>query len=275
MKHKILFFSFILFLSLTSIGQANTENSPAKNDVITMNNGEQKTGQVLEVLDNEIKFRYVNESITYNLKKSEISKITFASGRVEQFSAQGSEKGSGSGIPAKSSDYQNKIAVLPFSYIYGQMEGAREMSLKIQQECNSLISQNAKTMNVQDVQTTNALLIKSGINNTNIQGFTMDELCRILNVEYVVQGIVTVNEAAATTNYNTQKNTDYSKNKVTTSSSQSGTTQKDYKTDVTLNIFDNNGKQVFSQKHNTFWTGVNAYNSTLKYLLKRTPIYGK
>ena len=83
------------------------------------------------------------------------------------------------------------------------------MSLKIKQECNSLISKNAKTISVQNVQTTNALLIKAGINNTTIQGYTMYELCRILNVESVVQGIVTVDEVAAVTNNNTKKNTDF------------------------------------------------------------------
>lgn len=179
----------------------------------------------------------------------------------------------------KSTDYQNKVAVLPFSYTNVNMQGKQDMGLKIQEECNSLIRKNAKTLDVQDIQTTNALLLKSGINNTNIQD-KMTEICRILNVEYVVQGIVTVDEENS--NLAKQKKADAKsgsnrKNKIfTTSTATPGSSaERKYITDVAVIIYDINGKQIFSQNKDTSWSGADAYNSPLKFLLKKTPIYEK
>src|SRR5690606_14745318 len=91
-------------------------------------------------------------------------------------------------------DFHNKLAVLPFAYILDQKDGGHEMPLKIQSECHDILSSKTQNIDIQETQTTNALLAKAGVNDGNIQGYTMGEICHILNVEYVIQGVVTINE---------------------------------------------------------------------------------
>src|SRR5690606_982006 len=107
------------------------------------------------------------------IKKADIQKITFGSGRIEYFNAD-------EGDSDQTADFYNKLAVLPFAYIADGKEGGREMPLKIQQECFTILSSKADKLQLQDVQTTNALLAKAGVDNGNIQGYTMGEICHIL-----------------------------------------------------------------------------------------------
>src|SRR5689334_6875455 len=70
----------ILFFHYAAISQADK-----KHDVVTKVNGDELSGDVLEITDSTIRFTYAGEKLVYNIKKSDISKITFASGRVQSF----------------------------------------------------------------------------------------------------------------------------------------------------------------------------------------------
>ncbi|MGS2760820.1 hypothetical protein [Sinomicrobium sp. M5D2P9] len=250
-----------------------------KYDLLLMNNGEQRFGKVTEISDDEIKFAYADEALIYTIKKADISKVTFASGRIEFFNPPKTDT---SGDNAQPADFNNKLAILPFAYIADQKDGGAEMPLRIQQECFSILNKKADKLQVQDIQTTNTLLAKAGVNNGNIQGYTMGEICHILNVEYVIQGMITTNETGVITSTvqsgNSVVKESNKKNvigKILNTTTSTTTSEKNYDTTVNMNMYDNKGQHLFGQEHNSFWPGMDAYRVTLNYLLKRTPVYGK
>lgn len=282
-------FTTILFLFITSISFAQQND---KADVIVKLNGEEIKVKVTEVTETEVKFNYIGESVVYSLKKSEISKIVFASGRTEVFAKQPSNEPMPLGAPApepnappvaSTGETRNKVAILPFAFIQDGQKAVNEISEKVQNEVYAYMNKHSGGIYTYvEPRTVNALLIKAGVNSETIKGFTMDELCGILGVEYIIDGIVTVNPRNQTsygsTNYNTNtKNnnkTSTPTNMKTTGSTYSTTTQN-YETTMLLNVFNDKGSSLFSQEKKSAWSTKDSYRSTMEYLLKRTPLYSK
>lgn len=271
---RVITFYLLIFTSFVIHAQETV-----KYDLLLMNNGEQRSGKVIEISDDEIKFAYAGETLIYTIKKTDISKITFASGRIEFFNPDTTDT---SGDDAGPADFYNKLAILPFAYIADRKDGGTEMPVKIQQECYTILNKKANNLQLQDIQTTNALLAKAGVNNGNIQGYTMGEICHILNVEYVIQGMITTNETgevSSTIGHNNSVIRDSDKKnvigKILNTTTSTTTSEKNYDTTVNMNIYDNNGQHLFGQEHSSLWPGADAYRITLNYLLKRTPVYGK
>lgn len=75
MNVKILLpvFVIVLFSGFTALAQDK------KADTILKINGDELQGSVKEISSSSIKFSYIGEELTYELPKSEIIKITFAS----------------------------------------------------------------------------------------------------------------------------------------------------------------------------------------------------
>lgn len=258
----------------------------AQNDVILKTNGEEMQGKVIAMNPDDLQFVYSNETVEYSVPKSEILKITFASGRVEFFNKDMEKH------KASLEDHHNKVAVLPFGYIRDQERSNPMMQQQIQDETYRIFSSKAITLQFQDPKTTNALLAKAGINNDNIDGFTMGEIADILSVEYLIQGMVSV-EATTVTNISntttTNKSTKsdnarvdkngniigdiWNTNKGTTKTSSYGTQTQNYATNIAMNIYTDKGDNVFSNDHQAFWQTQDAYKITLNYLAKRTPLF--
>lgn len=283
MKRSWVCFISSLLFSIILIGQ-NQE----VNDVILKTNGEEMIGKVQSFSDGYVNFIYQNESVVYGVNEKDIVKITFSSGRIQFFN-----KFDGSPKPdATLADHHNKVAVLPFGFIKDQQDGSKGMSDKIQQETYNLYSKHNGGLEYQNPRDTNALLIKAGVQNNNIQGFTMGEICNILGVEYVIQGVVTV---AKTNQTNVGSSTTTTKNKGNAYVDSSGhivgdifgngkskstsfgvsTNIQNYATSMNINIYNDKGNSIFNQDHTSFWNTQDAYKITLKYLAKRSPLYKK
>ncbi|MPT32160.1 MAG: hypothetical protein E2600_10955 [Chryseobacterium sp.] len=105
----------------------------------------------------------------------------------------------------------------------------------------------------------------------------MGEVCHILNVEYVISGLVSIEKSGVyISNYGSSQTNASQKNngvKVNSTDSSSSRTYQNYETSITMNIFSINGDNLFTQNHNSFWPYENAYKTTLDYLAKRTPLY--
>jgi len=248
-------------------------------------------GSVKGIEEESLSFIYKNETIVYKVNLTDIVKITFASGRV-QFFNKFDEPGNSNN--ASLEDHHNKVAVLPFAYIKDQHEGDPVMTNKIQAETFALLSKHRGGLTYQSTNDTNALLIKSGVTNNNIQGYTMGEICTILGVEYVIQGMVSV-EKTTQQNINTYAETTKNKgnnkayindqghlvgNPLENGKSQSygssiSTNTQNYATSMTMNVFNDKGDNIYSQDHTAFWQTQDAYKVTLKYLAKRMPLYKK
>lgn len=285
---------FICILSMILVTQAWSQNSG--NDIVLMTNGDEKAGKVTEINQTNIKFVHDGETLSYTLNISDIIKITFSSGRIEFFNKPSQDNSSSVSnrtqniSSGKLMDHHNKVAILPFAYILNKAEAGEAMTYKVQNEAYSFLSKHVGFLKLQDPNTTNALLIKAGVNNDNIRGYTMGEVCDILGVEYVVQGTITQSETAVVTssyqnssysrdqkNQNSQKHSIGLINAIKSSSSSSSSTAQrmNYETSITMNVFKENGDNIFSNDHTSIWNGDDAYKVTLKYLLKRIPLYRK
>lgn len=269
-KSEKIVFAIFLFLTITITAQ---------NDVVLKINGDEMIGKVTKIGSTEISFIYQNETLEYSIPKKEISKITFSSGRIQYF--EGHEIHGTKNFE----DHHNKVAILPFGYIKDQERTNVLMSKKIQQETYSVFKSKASILKFQDPTTTNALLKKAGISD-NIDGYTMGEICNILGVEYLIQGLVSIEKASVTnfSNTTTKKNNNVKVDKYgriignvfgnsKTSSNSYGTSTQNYSTNITMNVYTDKGDNVFSKDHMSFWQTQNAYKITIKYLAKRTPIY--
>jgi len=245
MKKLLLLFCYTLFSTPLIFAQKDS----AKFDVVPKVNGDEMVGKVTEMGDDFIKFVYKGETLSYTLKKQDILKITYASGRVEVINKAGlpsdTAKTGQSGIANSTAESRrSKAAVMPFTYLIDQQTGVDEMGFKIQSECYNVFSSKASILQFQDPNTTNAILIRANITKDNYRTYTMDQVCSILAVQYIVQGTVTVNrgsvnatgsENSKTSNSGTVDSKGNSKSK--TDAYSSATISQNYKTTVTMKYF--------------------------------------
>ena len=282
---KIALLIIVLFAVMSLPAQQSNTGSQ-KFDTVYMKNGDLKVGSITAVEDASISFIHKGETLKYTFKKPDITKIVFSSGRVENISTPDSaaENKSTNTINKAEGDHHNKAAVLPFTYINPSQETNIEIGYKVQNECYNILSAKAATFTIQDPATTNALLGKSGVTPENIRNYTMSELCDMLGVEYIVRGTVTTNATSTTTSGNTtydqsKKNgsdkSGNSNNKTSGSVYNSSSSQQNFQTSVLMEMYTDDGKKVYGQDRTSFWSSVDAYKSTLQFLLKKTPIYGR
>lgn len=275
MKNVLLF--IIALFAFTCV------SAQEKFDTVYMKNGDVNIGKITAINDADISFTYKGESLGYNFKKPDITKIVFSSGRVQNFAAAAPAAATTAPASAKV-DHHNKAAVLPFGYINPNQQVNTEMGYKVQDECYTYLSKKAAAFTIQDPSTTNALLGKAGVSFDNIRSFTNQEICDILGVEYIVRGTITMNATSTTssgsTSYN-QKDKDGADKKGNYETKTSGSvyssssTHQNYQTAVLMEIYQDDGKKVFGQDHTSFWQTTDAYKNTIQYLLKKSPIYGR
>jgi hypothetical protein len=276
---SLFFFLAVLLISTNIFGQSD------KHDVILKLNGDELIGKITEITDTEVKFTYAGETLVYAIKKADILKITFSSGRIEiinKVPPPSSVSGAPTGNAINSQEsHHNKVAILPFAFVRDGQSTIDELSTKAQTECFSYLSKHAGVFTIIEPRTSNALLIKAGVNSESIKGYTMDEICNLLGVEYVIDGLVTVDKKSTSSTGSSQyKSTPSNSGKPSGSTQKasaysSSTSMENYQSSLTLNIYNDKGTSVFSQERKSFFTTVDAYKSALEYLLKRSPLYGK
>jgi len=279
MKNIFLFsIALFSFFSLSAQSKATAD----KFDTVYMRSSDVKVGSITGITDESVSFIHKGETLVYTLKKPDIVKIVFSSGRVENINAPAPSTAVNTAAANSNVDHHNKAAVMPFAYINPQQEKNTEMGYKVQQECYTFLSNKAAALEIQDPSTTNALLGKAGVTAENIRNYTVPELCNILGVEYLLKGTVTSNisnvSSSGNASYSEKDGSSSDKTGSSTKSSgsvySSSTTQENFKTSVLMEIYKDDGKKVFGQDRTSFWTTVDAYKNTLQYLLKKTPIYG-
>ncbi|TFV97169.1 hypothetical protein E4S40_00500 [Algoriphagus kandeliae] len=254
-----------------------------KVDVLILNNGETKEGKVTGITDSIIKFRYVGEDFDYEIQKSDVAQIKFASGRIESFGSNPSKVPTDGSHAGSHPDRHNKIAVLPFAIITNDAGlTVDELRNFTQNQAANTVRNEYKTLTLQDPLTTNAILAKAGINQDNMDSYTPAELAELLEVEFVIFGAVKVTTKGAvsstygSSSYNQKSNS--SSKKGTIFSSSSSTTTIEYDTMVDLRMFNDRGDNLYSNSRHAFGTGTEAYKGSVDYMLRRTPFgskYGK
>ena len=266
---------------------AATAQPQQKHDVIVKANGDELTGDVLEIGDSTIRFSYAGEKLVYTIKKMDISKITFTSGRTEHFAKPDTTASNTSAAPAiqpvPDEQRHNKVAILPFTFLKDGQTTAQEVSEEVQNECYAFLSKHSGMYTVDNPRNTNVKLNQAGITKTTIMNYTMADICKALGVEYVVDGMVSQNS----TTQNTYSNASYSakvkddnskantKTTATASGSSYSSTSQNYQSTTDMKIYNDKSEVIFSQNRTSFWSDGDAYKSTIEYLLKRCPLYSK
>ncbi|RAI97671.1 hypothetical protein LX64_04974 [Chitinophaga skermanii] len=276
---KLFLSQLLLCLVLSTTMFAQT--APVKYDVIQKTNGEEMKGKVMEMNDTEVKFTYAGETLLYTIKKSDIQKITFGSGRVEVINAPTSTPATDPTTPALPAtpnvDPRNRVAILPFTVIHDGQDAPQDVSFQIQSEAYHFLNKHAGVYTLVDPRTVNVALNKAGITKATFMNYSMDEIANALGVEYVVIGTVSVNRTSATTygssTYNDKENKD--KNKKSGSESTYATSTQNYSSKTEISIYNNKGQTISNQNRNSMLNTQDAYHSTLEYLLKRCPLYTK
>lgn len=247
-----------------------------KYDEILLTNGVEYIGKVTEINDKEVKFSHKGETLVYTIAKSQIFRIAFASGRTEIFNAvDNSGKPSGE---EKTQVDKDMIAILPFRFVSNKLyPGWEEMAYKIQEEAYLQSLQNLPKYKLQPPATTNAILLKKGINPQQLRAYTMDEIANLLGVGFVMTGEVNMRstgytQAGSQSVY--QNNNNYNKPGGSTSQTTTVVTNnkvtESFATAVTLKVYNDKGSTVFTRSRESVWNIPDAYKATLNYLLKRT-----
>ncbi|WBL23530.1 hypothetical protein [Zunongwangia sp. HRR-M8] len=271
------FLTVILFMitATTSILYAQE-----KSDTVYMLNGETKEGKVTAIQENSIEFVYSGEDLTYELKKADVQKIVFGSGRTQIISQVASPT---SNIGTTSAaDRKNKLAVLPFTMVsndQGLMSEA--MSGQIQHAAINSFKKNTRQLMVQDPMTTNAILLKNNLDPNSIKTLMPQKVAEILGVEFVVYGTANISfegtrsYGSSSTTYKDKTEKDKAKKEDKSSgkefTSNSSSTTSNYDTSIELNIFSDSGSNLYSVSRNAFGSSLDTYDGTLNYLIKRCP----
>jgi TolB-like protein len=280
---KDLLFLFLLLLSINVFAQTA---SNAKIDIVLKANGDEMKGKVTKVTDTDVSFIYTGESAEYVIKKSDILKISYASGRVETLGqaaipAQERQKEAVT-MSASPTDHHNKIAILPFTFLMDNQAGADAVGYKAQDDAYGFLSKHVAGYTIVDPRTTNALLAKAGVTKDKMMNFTMKEIGDILGVEYIIDGAITQNKGYETSTTSANSDTKIKKDdkdkigKISSYGSTYSSAAQRYDVAVSLHIYMDNNASIFNQSHKAFLSSTDAsYTGPLEYLLKRCPLYSK
>jgi len=277
-----------IFFIVTCLLAINTfaQTAKQKEDIIEKINGEEMKGRIVKVSDQEVTFIYSGETAEYIIAKSDIAKISHSSGRVERFSQTGTpaqlRQNDQVNMSASPADHHNKIAVLPFTFLMDNQQGASAVGLKAQEDTYGFLSKHSAGYTLLDARTTNALLAKAGVTGEKTANFTIKEICDILGVEYVIDGVITQNRSTQTSyssdNSNTKIKRDGNKDVkgVSTYGGSYTSASQRYDVSVSLHIYMDNNVSIYNQTHKEFLGNTDgSYGSPLEYLLKRCPLYRK
>ncbi len=259
------------------------QSTPAATDVIYKLNGEEMKGKVTKVSADDLTFIYAGETLEYIVKKADVNKIVFASGRTEvinQAGAVAEKKNDQVQMTASPADRHNKIAVLPFTFLLDKKPGAEEIGYKAQDETFGYLSKYSSGYTFLDNRSTNAALIKAGVTKENMRGYTMKEICNILGVEYVVEGSVMQDKSTQTSyssgSANTTVKKDDDKAKASTYGSTFSSASQQYEMTVSIAIYNDTNANIYNQTRKAFFpTTDGSFTAPLEFLLKRTPLYTK
>ncbi|MCX2452569.1 hypothetical protein OQX61_14930 [Pedobacter sp. PLR] len=280
---KILLFVFTTIFALNTFAQTSPGT---KQDVIQKTNGEELKGKLTRINDTEVSFIYPGETVEYTIKKSDIAKITHASGRVEVFGQASlpaaDRQKDALNMAATPVDHHNKIAILPFTFLMDNQPGAEQIGYKAQEDTYSFLSKHSAGYTIIDPRTTNAKLIQAGVTRDKMMGFTMKDICDILGVEYIIDGTILQNKGYQTSTSSGSADTKVKRDDAEKVKKVSGTnvnyanSAQRYDVSVSLHIYMDNNASIYNQSHKAFLSSVDgSYNSPLEYLLKRSPLYRK
>lgn len=266
----------VLFMAGTGIVAAQS-NSIAKSDKIVFLNGNAKEGKVIALANDKVQFVHRGETLNYAFSKKEIEKIEYASGRTEVITEKREQL-----VVTPDADARNRVAVLPLAYIADGSESKMgNMPFLLQEMTIEFLKNSARELKFRSPAETNAVLAKAGINESNIRGYTPGDLAGILNVEYLIMGnvmqdrgsIVTVDHSRTDRRRKTERDWDGYRTRQRTEGHGTSVTRQQIENQVSLSIYNEAGESIYTKSRHSLISTIDGYKNTLRYLLKRTPLY--
>jgi hypothetical protein len=182
-------------------------------------------------------------------------------------------------VATRSTYAGNKVAILPMTYIGdGNEVRMDEMRYRLQNIAYQYLRNEAIELKFQDPSVTNALLLKNGVHEANFRQFTPGELAEILQVEYVVTGMVNQESRGMSARDNSRRvyhNNRRGRYRNEREISWHTRVREEFSTYIDVSIHNDKGEQLFSRSKHSILSSPGAYRNGLEYLLKRTPLYRK
>jgi hypothetical protein len=176
---------------------------------------------------------------------------------------------------------ENKVAILPITYIgEGNNIKLEQMRYNLQNIAHRCLQEDAIELKFQDPAETNALLLRNGVKESNFREFTPKELAEILQVEYVLIGMVSQETEAIMTVSNssrsfTTREYHHNRDRQERNTSVNTRTRPDINTTVDLVVYNDKGEKIFTRSRRSLLSNMDTYKAGLQYLLKRSPLYKK
>ena len=241
-----------------------------KLDKIVKKNYEVLDVNIKRITEKEVEYSFPNEDLVTSLDLSKVAKITYKSGRTQEFTVSeqelmtaSPEKKSYTFIPIK----PNTIAVLlvPFLNTENQRSSAEMAKIAQNDIYNRLIDKtsNIFPLQVQDIRTTNSLLKKSGIDYTEIDEIPIEDLSNILGVDNVLACKVNYTMSITSGTYVIGDDDFFS-----TISEE----DKSFAYTIYFDLYKKNVK-IYSKTRQPFFNMQDSWIDSVNYLLKRSPIY--
>lgn len=178
---------------------------------------------------------------------------------------------------------KNVIAILPVLFTNNQAQNlnlSNDMAILAQNDIYNLLNErleNIFPLNIQDIRQTNILLKNAGIDFLNIDLIPIQELQNILNVDYIICSKLSYFDQIKTRineneNTNISNDSNNSKTIVTNNIISNSATNILLITKVYLEIY-KEGNKIYSKSRVPFAIENDGWILTMKYLLKRSPIF--
>jgi len=169
---------------------------------------------------------------------------------------------------------ENKAAVLPIVFIAdGNMERNEEMRYRLQNIAYLYLKEEAMELKFQSPAETNALLLRHGVTESNFREFTPKELADILQVEYVLTGMVTQDITGESSTSNSNRRDFGHRDRNHRVKVEHSRTRQQLSTHIDLDIYNAKGEPIFSKSRRSILSDVDAYKYGIQYLLKRSPLF--
>ncbi|WP_147243499.1 hypothetical protein [Chitinophaga flava] len=166
---------------------------------------------------------------------------------------------------------QRKVAILPFTVTQNGHLLPEETGMQVQNECYAILREHAGKYTIMEPRQTIVLLNKAGITQADMMKYGMDEICRILGVAYVIDGMVSIHQTTETISRSSSPGTGVN----TGTSTSSVMYSQDYQTSLDLKIYNDQGVAVYSKNRESLGDTVDSHKPTLAYVLKRSPLYSR
>lgn len=245
-----------------------------------LQDGTVRAVRVSKVTQESVEYFFPGESVLNVLSIADIHSIRFMSGRLQQFSKQGSvSQPTTQEALSTSTPEKGVIAVLPVHFLDKAGGVLLEEHGKLAQErVNNFLSKEPERiapLKTREVRALNAVIRKAGVPFSQLNEMTAGELTNLTGSEYAVFVAVTMETNEMSTSNQSTWGSGTGSGSAKTSSVTTTTTSNSnriYNYTVKVEIYQG-ANRIFSQSRSPLLHYSDSWLDAAVYLLKRSPIY--